>query len=129
MERLNERIQIADQAHSTLKEILNEPFSKINRDASIQRFEYTFEAAWKAAQLYLRLREGIESNSPKGVMRACFQINLLNEEKTKIALQMVDDRNLTSHTYNEGIAQSIYSNLPIYSSLIEELLHSFKQNL
>jgi len=32
----------------------------MNRDASIQRFEYTYEAVWKAAQLYLRNRENLE---------------------------------------------------------------------
>jgi len=29
------------------------------------RFAYTFEAAWKAAQLYLYEREGVEVGSPK----------------------------------------------------------------
>jgi hypothetical protein len=36
----------------------------MNRDASIQRFEYTCEAVWKTAQLYLRNFENLELASP-----------------------------------------------------------------
>ena len=50
---------------------MKEPFSMIIRDATIQRFEYTFEALWKFLKEYLKEKEGIVSNSPK----ACFKNN------------------------------------------------------
>ena len=58
MERLNERLQAAEKALRTLREILKEPTSEVIRDAAILRFTYTFETVWKAAQLYLAEREG-----------------------------------------------------------------------
>ncbi|MGD0497137.1 MAG: hypothetical protein ABSC23_01750 [Bryobacteraceae bacterium] len=46
MDRLTERLHVARQALGTLREALREPKTPMNRDASIQRFEYTHEAAW-----------------------------------------------------------------------------------
>ncbi|NOR64537.1 MAG: hypothetical protein GQ468_00805 [Candidatus Scalindua sp.] len=38
----------------TLKEILDEPFSVLVRDATIQRFEYTFESLWKFLRSFMK---------------------------------------------------------------------------
>jgi len=119
MERYRERLAVARQALGTLDEILAiaEP-SKIARDAGIQRFEYTLEAVWKAAQVYLREFEGLDIGSPKGVVRACRQAGLLSEDGAMRALRMIDDRNLTAHTYNESLAQAIFGRLPEYARLM-----------
>jgi len=101
-----------------LREALREAKTPLSRDASIQRFEYTFEAVWKAAQLYLRTTENLALASPTAVARACFQAALLNEEQSRIAMDMVRDRNLTVHTYNEELADQIYSRLPGYAALM-----------
>ena len=71
MERLRERLELANQALRTFREALSAPLTPMNRDASIQRFEYTHEAVWKAAQLYLRTVEKLELASPAAVTRAC----------------------------------------------------------
>ncbi|WP_232796655.1 nucleotidyltransferase substrate binding protein [Kyrpidia spormannii] len=60
MERLRNRLKTALRALNSLETVLSEPGdSPIVRDAAIQRFEYTFEAAWKAAQLFLAVVEGM----------------------------------------------------------------------
>jgi hypothetical protein len=46
MEKLNILAQDTNRALKTLKEITEEPFSIIVRDAAIQRFEYSFEIFW-----------------------------------------------------------------------------------
>lgn len=122
MERLTQRIKLAEQALKALDEALEMPVTKIVRDASIQRFEFSFEAVWKLSQLYLRQKEGVEVGSPKGVFRACFETGILNETQTNLALRMADDRNLTVHTYNEQLAQQIFSHLPNYSELLRNLV-------
>ena len=81
----------------------------IERDASIQRFEYTFEAVWKTGKSFLRKVEGIEIGSPKGNIRGFYTIGVLTESQASLALSMVDDRNLTSHTYNEDLAEQIFA--------------------
>lgn len=118
MDRLTQRIDIARQALGTLQEIAALPYDKLLRDASIQRFEYSFEALWKAAQAVLRVRYGVELGSPKPVIRACFENGLLDEDQARLALAMTDHRNLTSHTYNEALAEEIFGALPPYRTLM-----------
>jgi nucleotidyltransferase substrate binding protein (TIGR01987 family) len=121
MERLKERIQIAQQAFNTFRELVGkENVSAVERDAAIQRFEYTFEATWKAAQRYLLIQEGVDTGSPKAVIRACWQCGILDEEMARQAMNMADDRNLTVHTYNEDLANVIYSHLSAYAGLLSK---------
>ncbi len=123
MDRLKERIEVAVNALATLTNLpLAESVDDVVRDAAIQRFEYTFEAIWKAAQLYLREKEGLELGSPKGVVRACLQVGLLSEDESRLAMVMVDDRNLTVHTYNEELAKRIFSNLKDYAEFMADWL-------
>ena len=119
MERLMQRLQTARQALSTLEELsgIQEP-SAVERDAAIQRFEYTVEASWKAARNYLRTVEGIDSNSPKGAIRSLRENGFLNDEETALAMEMIDDRNLTSHTYNKEVAEGIFARIPGYVELL-----------
>jgi nucleotidyltransferase substrate binding protein (TIGR01987 family) len=119
VERLKERLALARRALGTLQELvrLAHP-SRVERDAAIQRFEYTCEAVWKAAQRYLLEGEGISAGSPKGSIRACRDVGLLSDDQAAIGLEMIDDRNLTVHTYNEAVAEDIYSHLPRYAELL-----------
>ena len=119
MERLTQRVATAREALSTLDELAHKPErSKVERDAAIQRFEYTFEAVWKAVQLYLREVEGLDLGSPKGVARASLEVEILDEDETRLALAMADDRNLTVHTYNEDLAEEIAGRLPQHAALL-----------
>lgn len=119
MERLQERITSSKKALASLQQlvVIDQP-NDVERDASIQRFEFTFEACWKAAKQYLYDIEGIDIGSPKGVIRSCREINIFEDEETILALQMVNDRNLTVHTYNEEVAIKIHSNLKSYFPLL-----------
>jgi nucleotidyltransferase substrate binding protein (TIGR01987 family) len=115
-------MEIAERTLDSLTTILGEEYSEIVRDASIQRFEYTFESVWKALKVYLKEREGIIPNSPKAVFRKLLDINLLTEAETQMALEMVDDRNLITHTYTEEVAETIFRKLTGYERLMLHLL-------
>jgi nucleotidyltransferase substrate binding protein (TIGR01987 family) len=130
MERIKERIDIARKALLTLIELVDKPeVSTIERDAAIQRFEYTFEAIWKAAQLYLREQEGLESGSPKGVIRASWQTGLLDETSARQELAMADDRNLTVHTYNESLAKVLFSRLSLYTPVMQKWIEELSRRI
>lgn len=123
MARSDQRVATALQALATLDELADQPASdNIVRDASIQRFEYSFEATWKAAQAILLDRFGVELASPKPVVRACLENGLLTEEETRLGLAMVDHRKLTAHTYNEELAIEIFTNIPHYRRLLRDWL-------
>ena len=117
---------MARQALATLQEALRQPKSAIVRDATIQRFEYTFEALWKAAQLHLRIAESLELGSPKSVVRAARQVGLLDDAQARLALQMAEDRNLTVHTYNEALAEAIYGRIAAYPALMDSWLRAME---
>lgn len=130
MERLRQRLELANKALETLNEVLQigSP-STIERDASIQRFQYSFEALWKLAKRYLREIEGVDLGSPKGVIRTCREVGLFNDEETIVALEMVDDRNLTVHTYNEELAEEIYNKLNKYNVLMNSLVERITRRM
>ena len=111
MDRLKTNIEVFSRALKTLEDITKEDFTIIVRDATIQRFEYTFEAFWKFVKTYLKVKEGIVCNSPKSCFRELFSVRFISEEETNILLLMTDKRNLASHTYIEKIAQDIYKEI------------------
>ena len=97
------------------------------RDSAVQRFEFTVEIFWKCIKTYLREIEGIECRSPKSCIREFFSAGYLNEEETILLLKMIDDRNLTSHTYREEVAERLFSKLERYIIQLEKVLLSLQR--
>jgi len=128
MEKIKALTRDTKRALDTFKEILNEPFSIIVRDAAIQRFEYSFEAIWKLLKEYLNKKEGIICNSPKSCFREAFNVQILDEDETIKALEMTDERNLTSHAYIEKVAQKIFEKLEIYFELTSKIFNHINKN-
>ncbi|AFV23859.1 nucleotidyltransferase substrate binding protein, HI0074 family [Methanolobus psychrophilus R15] len=73
--------------------------------------------------------EGIVCNSPKSCFREAFRIGIINDEETVRALQMTDDRNMTTHTYHEEVADEIYCNLTGYYSLMYKIYINITRDL
>lgn len=83
--------------------------NEIYLDGIIKRFEFCYELSWKLMKEYIE-NEGIESvKSPRSAIRESFKMNLI--EKDNGWLDMIGDRNRTSHTYNEETALDIYENI------------------
>ena len=121
MEKLKPRSETAKKALKTLEEIVDEPYSTIVRDASIKRFEYSFDIFWKLIKDYLRVQEGIECASPKSCFREAFKVGILSEEETVKVLEMTDDRNLSTHTYDEEAIEEIYQQVRDYWKLMNDI--------
>ncbi|KZZ12361.1 nucleotidyltransferase, partial [Oleiphilus sp. HI0078] len=71
-------------------------FSQLEKEGVIQRFEYTFELAWKVLKDKMEF-DGIilDQISPKSVVRQAYQSKYINDAETW--LRMIGDRNLMSH--------------------------------
>lgn len=107
------------EVYSPFQEVMQiEHPSTIERDAAIHRFKIAFEVIWKSAKEVLYEHDGIDAGSPKGVIRSCRELGVLDEEEAVTALEMVDDRNLSVHTYNEKLAVEIYGRLRAYETLM-----------
>ena len=111
--RLEERCKDLNNALLRLDEAIEE--SKINKKSStlkdgvIQRFEFSYELCWKLMKNYLE-DEGIqEAKSPKSTFREAFKIGIIKDGD--IWIDMLNDRNLTSHVYDEEISLEIYNKI------------------
>lgn len=110
-ERFIERQADVRKAAARLREAVAEPENAIVRDAVIQRFEFSFELVWKALKLYLE-RQGHECGGPRPTLKKAFAEGLITTtEEADVWLQMLEDRNLTSHAYDEALATRIYQHV------------------
>ena len=100
----------------------------IVKEGIIQRFEYTFELAWKTLKDKME-HDGIaiKQISPRHVFKLAHQSKYI--EKIEIWLKMTNDRNLMSHTYDLATFDKVLESLKndyypllndFYISLIEE---------
>ncbi|WP_029688511.1 nucleotidyltransferase substrate binding protein [Thermoanaerobacter sp. A7A] len=107
--RLLQRFEDFKNAFMRLKEAFDiEIENEIIIDGVIQRFEFTFELAWKLMKDYLAY-EGIEVNSPRSVIRAAYENHLIDNGEAWIDMLM--DRNKTSHIYDKKLSLEIYNNI------------------
>lgn len=96
------------------------------RDGVIQRFEFTAELAWKTIREYLLSEKVADINSPKSVMREAYHMNVITDEDGWI--QILDDRNVTSHIYDEQEATDIYKRIATHHiQLFDKLLDALTQ--
>lgn len=122
MERLCMKHKDVTISLETLGAILEENFSIIVCDATIQRFEYTFEAVWKFLKEYLKEKEGVICNSHRACFREIFSLGFLSEDDAVTCLEMTDRRNDISCTYKEEVAQVIYAKIKGYFLLMNTLI-------
>lgn len=111
------------RAVDSLRDALAQPKNPYTRDASIQRFEYTFELCWKMLRRYLSAETAVDAFNLKDLFRHAGRQGLIADVESWFAY--LKGRNLTSHTYNEKTAEETYTLaaafLPDAQSLLEKL--------
>ncbi|MBI2097522.1 MAG: nucleotidyltransferase substrate binding protein [Candidatus Vogelbacteria bacterium] len=114
------------KAVARLDEVLREPKSDIVRDSAIQRFEITFELAWKTIKAYLEEYQKVRCASPRSCFRELFNQGVIdyNDHWLKLA----DWRNATAHMYNESLADELYQELPKALEKFKVLIQKLKEN-
>jgi len=131
--RWQQRFNNFQRAFLLLREAMElEPdaLSQLEKEGIIQRFEYTFELAWKMLKDRMEF-DGIvlDKISPKAVVREAFATKYIDDAETW--LKMIGDRNLMSHNYDftkfEAVINTIREQyLPMlddwYTSLLEEIV-------
>ncbi len=137
MEKLNIRLKNIQLALVALKEAIavyetldNELYRKHIRASKIQNFEICVDALWKFLHIYFTQMSGAQlPTSPKPVFQYCLKEKLTTPEQTEQLLDMVDDRNLTSHTYLENLAERINDKAAFYYELMSKLVDKAAANL
>ncbi len=119
MTKLESLVKSLEKANCRLKEAAQLPPNRINKDATIQRFEFTFELAWKTIQEYVR-DQGLDCKSPKGCIREGARLSILAKPETWF--KFLDNRNLITHTYNEKLADRVYRHAVRFPKEVDMLL-------
>lgn len=83
----------------------DEALSELEEEGLIQRFEYTYELAWKTLQDLLRFKGYINISGPNVVLNQAFADGYIMDDTGWSALKK--SRELASHTYNEETANEI----------------------
>ena len=102
-----------------------------NRDRAgiIQAFEFTFEQSWKAIQKMAH-QLGASVASPKTAFIFAMQNNWIDPKQEAVWLELLRDRNLTSHTYQEELANEVLERIQTqYIILFKSLLGNLQQAL
>lgn len=94
-----------ERALARLHEVLAVNETAIVRDALIQRFEFTFEAAWKCAYRWLRARGANVAEEAFAVLPRALANGLIDDEAAWTEIRT--RRNQTSHTYDEALAIAV----------------------
>ncbi len=100
----------------------------VQKAGIIHLFEMSFELAWNMVKDYLEEQGFVDIKSPRSALKKAFEMNIL--ENGHDWMDLLQDRNLTAHTYDEQKAtdmEQLISNK--YFPLLKALLLSFKQKL
>ena len=126
--RWKQRLQNYRKALTVLKsavELAGErELTDLEKQGTIQGFEFTFELAWNVMKDYLE-EQGITGIiGSKGAVRHAFNKELIEDGQTW--MNMINDRNLASHIYDEKTAQDLFTAIvtvyyPLFNSLAEKM--------
>ncbi len=115
------------QAFERLEEGVRQAQDPLERDGVIQRFEFTFELLWKTLKRILEYY-GVICAGPRPCIKESFRQGLLPDDE--ILLDMLDDRNQTSHIYDEELAETIFQRIrEVYVPAIARILQHLEAKL
>ena len=97
------------------------------RDSMIQRFEYCVDLFWKYLKKDLEEKHlAPEIKAPAEVIRKSCSARLITETEAETVLNMIKDRNMTSHMYVEEIAEILAGKIPAYYKLMHSIVQRIK---
>jgi nucleotidyltransferase substrate binding protein (TIGR01987 family) len=108
--RIKELSRDFKQTLAALEKALNKNPDKhsLFRDATILRFQVTFELAWKLLKGILH-SQGVDVEGLKEVIHESINLNLIKNES--LWVEMLNDRDRASRVYSEKEIQVIYTHI------------------
>ncbi len=126
--RWRQRLSNLNKAFGYLQEVvlIFPNLSMLEKEGMIQRFEYTFELSWKTLKDFLESKDVFEK-FPRDIIKTAFQYELI--EEGEIWLEMLEQRNIFSHTYDENMLNEVVALIPskYYKALkqVVDLLNTY----
>jgi nucleotidyltransferase substrate binding protein (TIGR01987 family) len=101
--------------------------SPLEKQGIIQSFEFTFELAWKTLKDYLESKE-VRTEFPRDVIIQAFRVELI--EDGEVWMEMLDARNLISHTDDEVLAEQAWMKITMsYFPALTQLMAPLRPKL
>lgn len=101
--------------------------TNIEKQGVIKSFEFTFELCWKTLRDFFESKK-VDVSYPRDVIKEAFRHAILKEGE--IWMEMLDDRNLMAHTYDEAKAEEAIKKIKSHYFLaISELLMFLNKEL
>jgi nucleotidyltransferase substrate binding protein (TIGR01987 family) len=135
METIKSRYEVLRKTLKTLESAIqlleNPKYAEVYvslRDSAIQRLEYSIDTFWKFLKIYMQdeLKIDIALASPRAILRKAVDAKIFSDDLHAILIDCLADRNLTSHSYNEELAEEIITNIPRYYTAMHNVLDSLK---
>jgi nucleotidyltransferase substrate binding protein (TIGR01987 family) len=107
--RWKQRFQNYKKALITMKNAVtladSRELSDLEKQGVIQGFEFTFELAWNVMKDYFEEQGILGINGSRDAVRQAFKSALI--EDGQVWLDMIQDRNIASHSYDEETAKEL----------------------
>lgn len=118
--RWRQRFENFEKAYLLLASTIEiESPSVVERGGLVQFFEVTFELSWKLLKDYLESQD-VNPKFPRDTIKEAFRYELIKDGDAW--MNMLNDRNLTVHTYNETKAIEIETKIrSIFFPAIQQL--------
>ncbi|MEI8342619.1 MAG: nucleotidyltransferase substrate binding protein [Verrucomicrobiota bacterium] len=125
--RWKQRFQNFDRAYVLLRQALEKGpavLNQLEKEGVIQRFEYSFELAWKTVKDFLE-ENGIvfATVTPRQILKDAFIAKIITDGQ--VWIDMLDHRNLLSHTYNFASFEQAVEAIAARYLPAMEALHDF----
>ena len=100
LSKLSQAVAIIAGQHDGRADVDN-----LMKEGLIQRFEYTHELAWKVMKDYAEYQGYTEVRGSRDAFRQALQMGIIDDAGW---MESIEDRNLTSHNYDEEVAEEVY---------------------
>ncbi len=115
------------KAFVRLKEASYRAVDDLDKDGVIQRFEITVELLWKTVKAILEYNK-LECFGPRDCIKVAFRNGLIDDDD--IILDMLEDRNASSHIYNEQESERIFVRIrDVYIKSIEKIINRLSKKI
>ena len=126
--RWKQRFENFNKSYTLLKKYSSGPIvTELEKAGIIQFFEMTFELGWKVLKDYLE-SEGYIVKSPRETIKQAFQVGII--ENGHVWIDALSNRNLTTHIYDEELANKMTQEIiKIYLPELEKMHEKLSMEL
>ena len=105
MQRLKSYSSALKQLNNAIDEYSNRDLNSLEKQGLIKAFEFTFELSWNLIKDYFNYQGNVNIRGSRDSFREAFKYNLVDDGVSW--MEMIELRNLSSHTYDEDTAEEI----------------------